>query len=91
MLQCLFGSFFAPFIKSHFWCFFFFSQEKENLVNLEKKYSELTGALGFPLSPISMKEVSLTGLCLLSVFKANLLHLDMDYGILSWTTHVLWA
>ncbi|KAK7123651.1 hypothetical protein R3I93_021926 [Phoxinus phoxinus] len=31
-------------------------QEKENLVNLEKKYSELTGALGFPVSPISMKE-----------------------------------
>ncbi|XP_051737960.1 pleckstrin homology-like domain family B member 2 isoform X3 [Ctenopharyngodon idella] len=31
-------------------------REKENLVNLEKKYSELTGALGFPLSPISMKE-----------------------------------
>ncbi|XP_039540797.1 pleckstrin homology-like domain family B member 2 isoform X3 [Pimephales promelas] len=31
-------------------------QEKENLINLEKKYSELTGALGFPVSPISMKE-----------------------------------
>ncbi|XP_059390834.1 pleckstrin homology-like domain family B member 2 isoform X2 [Carassius carassius] len=31
-------------------------QEKENLVNLEKKYSELTGELGFPVSPISMKE-----------------------------------
>ncbi|XP_050953809.1 pleckstrin homology-like domain family B member 2 isoform X3 [Labeo rohita] len=31
-------------------------REKENLVNLEKKYSELTGALGFPVSPISMKE-----------------------------------
>ncbi|XP_077100967.1 pleckstrin homology-like domain family B member 2 isoform X4 [Siphateles boraxobius] len=31
-------------------------QEKENLVNLEKKYSELTGALGFPVNPISMKE-----------------------------------
>uniref|UniRef100_A0A8C1ZWT7 Pleckstrin homology-like domain family B member 1 n=1 Tax=Cyprinus carpio TaxID=7962 RepID=A0A8C1ZWT7_CYPCA len=30
-------------------------REKENLVNLEKKYSELTGALGFPVSPISMK------------------------------------
>ncbi|XP_052399069.1 pleckstrin homology-like domain family B member 2 isoform X4 [Carassius gibelio] len=31
-------------------------QEKENFVNLEKKYSELTGELGFPVSPISMKE-----------------------------------
>uniref|UniRef100_A0A8C2A5Q7 Pleckstrin homology-like domain, family B, member 2b n=1 Tax=Cyprinus carpio TaxID=7962 RepID=A0A8C2A5Q7_CYPCA len=31
-------------------------REKENLANLEKKYSELTGALGFPVSPISMKE-----------------------------------
>uniref|UniRef100_A0A672SZ33 Pleckstrin homology like domain family B member 2 n=1 Tax=Sinocyclocheilus grahami TaxID=75366 RepID=A0A672SZ33_SINGR len=31
-------------------------REKENLVSLEKKYSELTGALGFPVSPISMKE-----------------------------------
>ncbi|XP_067290978.1 pleckstrin homology-like domain family B member 2 isoform X4 [Pseudorasbora parva] len=31
-------------------------REKENLVNLEKKYSELTGALGFPVNPISMKE-----------------------------------
>ncbi|XP_042570375.1 pleckstrin homology-like domain family B member 2 [Cyprinus carpio] len=30
-------------------------REKENLANLEKKYSELTGALGFPVSPISMK------------------------------------
>uniref|UniRef100_A0A9J8C3Y0 Pleckstrin homology-like domain family B member 1 n=1 Tax=Cyprinus carpio carpio TaxID=630221 RepID=A0A9J8C3Y0_CYPCA len=33
-------------------------REKENLANLEKKYSELTGALGFPVSPISMKEHS---------------------------------
>ncbi|XP_056306310.1 pleckstrin homology-like domain family B member 2 isoform X2 [Danio aesculapii] len=31
-------------------------REKENLVNLEKKYSELTGSLGFPVSPMSMKE-----------------------------------
>uniref|UniRef100_A0A8C1ZX89 Pleckstrin homology-like domain, family B, member 2b n=1 Tax=Cyprinus carpio TaxID=7962 RepID=A0A8C1ZX89_CYPCA len=35
-------------------------REKENLVNLEKKYSELTGALGFPVSPISMKGHSLS-------------------------------
>uniref|UniRef100_A0A8C2I9R2 Pleckstrin homology-like domain, family B, member 2b n=1 Tax=Cyprinus carpio TaxID=7962 RepID=A0A8C2I9R2_CYPCA len=55
-------------------------REKENLVNLEKKYSELTGALGFPVSPISMKGVSLTGLWVLC--KSSL---DMDYGILSWT------
>uniref|UniRef100_A0A8C1GFB3 Pleckstrin homology-like domain, family B, member 2b n=1 Tax=Cyprinus carpio TaxID=7962 RepID=A0A8C1GFB3_CYPCA len=48
-------------------------REKENLANLEKKYSELTGALGFPVSPISMKEVRLTGLCVLCEFKANLL------------------
>lgn len=66
--------------------FLIFSQEKENLVNLEKKYSELTGALGFPVSPISMKGVSLTGLWVLC--KSSL---DMDYGILSWTAHVLWA
>uniref|UniRef100_A0A8C1I7Z4 Pleckstrin homology-like domain, family B, member 2b n=1 Tax=Cyprinus carpio TaxID=7962 RepID=A0A8C1I7Z4_CYPCA len=44
-------------------------REKENLANLEKKYSELTGALGFPVSPISMKEVRLTGLCVLCEFK----------------------
>ncbi|TRY89607.1 hypothetical protein DNTS_017784, partial [Danionella cerebrum] len=31
-------------------------QEKENLSSLEKKYSQLTGALGFPVSAISMKE-----------------------------------
>ncbi|XP_051537840.1 pleckstrin homology-like domain family B member 2 isoform X8 [Myxocyprinus asiaticus] len=31
-------------------------REKEKLVKLEKKYSELTGALVFPVSPISMKE-----------------------------------
>ncbi|XP_073796856.1 pleckstrin homology-like domain family B member 2 isoform X27 [Danio rerio] len=31
-------------------------REKENLVSLEKKYSELTGSLGFPVNPISMKE-----------------------------------
>ncbi|XP_016385493.1 pleckstrin homology-like domain family B member 2 [Sinocyclocheilus rhinocerous] len=31
-------------------------REKENLINLEKKYSKLTGALGFPVRPISMKE-----------------------------------
>ncbi|XP_016134486.1 pleckstrin homology-like domain family B member 2 [Sinocyclocheilus grahami] len=31
-------------------------QEKENLINLERKYSKLTGALGFPVRPISMKE-----------------------------------
>ncbi|XP_043081998.1 pleckstrin homology-like domain family B member 2 isoform X6 [Puntigrus tetrazona] len=31
-------------------------REKENLANLEKKYSELTGTLGFPVSPLSMKE-----------------------------------
>ncbi|XP_051542962.1 pleckstrin homology-like domain family B member 1 isoform X4 [Myxocyprinus asiaticus] len=31
-------------------------REKDSLVNLGKKYSELTGALGFPVSPISMKE-----------------------------------
>lgn len=88
-----FGSFFVPLIENNFWCFWTmtFFQEKENLVNLEKKYSELTGALGFPVSPISMKEVSLIWLCLFSVYKANLLCLDMDYGILSWTTHVLQA
>ncbi|XP_055037296.2 pleckstrin homology-like domain family B member 2 isoform X7 [Misgurnus anguillicaudatus] len=31
-------------------------REKEHLVNLEKRYSDLTGTLGFPVSPISMKE-----------------------------------
>ncbi|XP_069046033.1 pleckstrin homology-like domain family B member 2 isoform X10 [Lepisosteus oculatus] len=31
-------------------------REKENLANLEKKYVELTGGRGFPVSPDSMKE-----------------------------------
>ncbi|KAA0704605.1 Pleckstrin -like proteiny-like domain family B member 2 [Triplophysa tibetana] len=31
-------------------------REKENLVILEKRYSVLTGTLGFPVSPSSMKE-----------------------------------
>ncbi|XP_065114419.1 pleckstrin homology-like domain family B member 2 isoform X8 [Paramisgurnus dabryanus] len=31
-------------------------REKEHLVNLEKRYSDLTGTLGFPVSPNSMKE-----------------------------------
>ncbi|XP_051542960.1 pleckstrin homology-like domain family B member 2 isoform X2 [Myxocyprinus asiaticus] len=41
-------------------------REKDSLVNLGKKYSELTGALGFPVSPISMKEVcfQLADVCL---------------------------
>nr|XP_055037289.1 pleckstrin homology-like domain family B member 2 isoform X1 [Misgurnus anguillicaudatus] len=41
-------------------------REKEHLVNLEKRYSDLTGTLGFPVSPISMKEdcVQLADVCL---------------------------
>ncbi|XP_046733647.1 pleckstrin homology-like domain family B member 2 isoform X1 [Silurus meridionalis] len=31
-------------------------REKENLHNLEKKYSELTGGRSFPINPLSMKE-----------------------------------
>ncbi|MCI4391635.1 hypothetical protein PGIGA_G00136750 [Pangasianodon gigas] len=31
-------------------------REKENLSNLEKKYSELTGGRSFPVNPLSMKE-----------------------------------
>uniref|UniRef100_A0AAY3ZYG8 PH domain-containing protein n=1 Tax=Denticeps clupeoides TaxID=299321 RepID=A0AAY3ZYG8_9TELE len=33
-------------------------RERENLSALERKYSELTGGRAFPLSPVSMKEVS---------------------------------
>ncbi|KAF5893305.1 pleckstrin homology-like domain family B member 2 isoform X2, partial [Clarias magur] len=33
-------------------------REKENLGNLEKKYSELTGGRSFPVNPLSMKEDS---------------------------------
>ncbi|XP_053083924.1 pleckstrin homology-like domain family B member 2 isoform X3 [Pangasianodon hypophthalmus] len=33
-------------------------REKENLSNLEKKYSELTGGRSFPVNPLSMKEDS---------------------------------
>lgn len=32
-------------------------QEKENLCNLEKKYSSVSGGKGFPVSPSSLKEV----------------------------------
>lgn len=62
--------------------FLVFSQEKENLANLAKKYSELTGALGFPVSPISMKEVRLTVLCVLCefLFLTSSLGLLMCYG-----------
>ncbi|TSK98511.1 Pleckstrin homology-like domain family B member 2 [Bagarius yarrelli] len=31
-------------------------REKENLSNLERKYSELTGGRSFPINPLSMKE-----------------------------------
>ncbi|XP_066555098.1 pleckstrin homology-like domain family B member 2 isoform X2 [Amia ocellicauda] len=31
-------------------------REKENLEHLEKRYTELTGGRGFPVSPVSMKE-----------------------------------
>ncbi|XP_056594197.1 pleckstrin homology-like domain family B member 2 isoform X3 [Triplophysa dalaica] len=41
-------------------------REKENLVILEKRYSVLTGTLGFPVSPSSMKEdcIQLADVCL---------------------------
>uniref|UniRef100_A0AAR2IT87 PH domain-containing protein n=1 Tax=Pygocentrus nattereri TaxID=42514 RepID=A0AAR2IT87_PYGNA len=32
-------------------------REKESLASLEKKYAELTGGRGFPVNPLSMKEV----------------------------------
>uniref|UniRef100_A0AAZ3RC13 PH domain-containing protein n=1 Tax=Oncorhynchus tshawytscha TaxID=74940 RepID=A0AAZ3RC13_ONCTS len=35
-------------------------REKDNLASVEKKYADLTGGRGFPLSPISLKEVCLT-------------------------------
>ncbi|XP_057179048.1 pleckstrin homology-like domain family B member 2 isoform X2 [Triplophysa rosa] len=41
-------------------------REKENLIILEKRYSVLTGTLGFPVSPSSMKEdcIQLADVCL---------------------------
>ncbi|XP_014737525.1 PREDICTED: pleckstrin homology-like domain family B member 2 isoform X3 [Sturnus vulgaris] len=36
-------------------------REKENLCNLEKKYSTLSGGKGFPVSPNSLKEAFLKG------------------------------
>lgn len=40
-------------------------REKENLCNLEKKYSSLTGGKGFPINPNTLKEVSHDFMCLL--------------------------
>uniref|UniRef100_A0A8C7IZ76 Pleckstrin homology-like domain, family B, member 2b n=1 Tax=Oncorhynchus kisutch TaxID=8019 RepID=A0A8C7IZ76_ONCKI len=53
-------------------------REKDNLASVENKYADLTGGRGFPLSPISLKEVCLniayTALSLLLQVKAVCLY-----------------
>uniref|UniRef100_A0A8C7P2U8 PH domain-containing protein n=1 Tax=Oncorhynchus mykiss TaxID=8022 RepID=A0A8C7P2U8_ONCMY len=43
-------------------------KEKDNLASVEKKYADLTGGRGFPLSPISLKEMLYFVCCTLSFF-----------------------
>ena len=64
---------------------FVFLQEKENLCNLEKKYSSLSGGKGFPVTPNTLKEVSCDFTCPLLNLRTQEMYLSF-LGLVDWET-----